>query len=555
MRRWLATGALLSAFSSAWSPAWGATTFYLRNAETNGLTFSASGTYPFKDMTTGAGSSATTAVTKEVQSYVVKPVTKTVAGGQVIRWISCPLDAVSIPAGSVLTASLYGYEETLAANATWYFSVERRTMAGASAVLAYTSTLSSELTTTNAVTSIAVTTLSTTAFASGERLVLNLKIGSTTGGFPAGSLTVTLTYDKDAAAGAESTLTSAVDLACVVVATPTSTPTPTRTPTPTFTPGGGVVTPTKTATPTATLTPRPTPTSLVSQGDIEPFRLRAPLAGPKDGQVPAYDEQGGHFLWKDPRSVPTATGITPTPTATPTLSQTPTATPTPTVSATPTPTITATPTPTVTQTPVVCPTGSALDRAHPEACVNLIDNASHATDSNTVEGVGLGTLVDGAICTYDAGVNIFCQTAPVLDFLTNVTVPSPVSGDVLKWNGSAWVNGQPNNVVQFTLFDALAVIGLTNDISSVWANRVADSTITEVCCEVDSATDTTIQLQNDDGSPADILSTPLACATAIACTAGLTAEAAVLSGNEVDFLLVTNTDAKRISVTIKYTIP
>jgi len=104
------------------------------------------------------------------------------------------------------------------------------------------------------------------------------------------------------------------------------------------------------------------------------------------------------------------------------------------------------------------------------------------------------------------------------------------------------------------LFDTVT-IPTTTDIPSIWPNRVANATITEVCCEVDSATDTTIQLQNDDGTPANILSASLTCATAIACTTGFTAEATVLAGDEVDFLLVTNTDAKRINVTIKYTIP
>lgn len=53
--------------------------------------------------------------------------------------------------------------------------------------------------------------------------------------------------------------------------------------------------------------------------------------------------------------------------ATPTVTSTPTAT----VTSTPTPTPTLTPTPVETLTPFVCPSGEALDRAHPEACVPL----------------------------------------------------------------------------------------------------------------------------------------------------------------------------------------
>lgn len=33
-----------------------------------------------------------------------------------------------------------------------------------------------------------------------------------------------------------------------------------------------------------------------------------------------------------------------------------------------------------------------------------------------------------------------------LDDITNVTAPSPASGDVLKWNGTAWVNGNLSEI-------------------------------------------------------------------------------------------------------------
>jgi hypothetical protein len=108
--------------------------------------------------------------------------------------------------------------------------------------------------------------------------------------------------------------------------------------------------------------------------------------------------------------------------------------------------------------------------------------------------------------------------------------------------------------ITFTLFDPATVLAVTNDIPSIYANRVAAFTIAEVCCEVDDATATTINLQRDDGSPANILTGNLSCATAIGsgCTTTLTAaESTIATGENIDFVLVTNTAAKRINVTIK----
>ena len=58
-----------------------------------------------------------------------------------------------------------------------------------------------------------------------------------------------------------------------------------------------------------------------------------------------------------------------------------------------------------------------------------------------------GIVVDNDLLQYDSATQLWKNTTPatvandmVLDNLGNVTVPSPVSNDLLRWNGTAWVN-------------------------------------------------------------------------------------------------------------------
>lgn len=352
MRRALAVVALLVAWAGS---AEAATTLYLRDSESNGLTFTDSGTYNYKDAATAAGVAATTAVTSTVTSGSQVRVTKS-AGGVRVRWISGPLNAVVIPSGSTFTFTLYGFESSDLANATWYASVGRRiASSGAVLTMGANQPYATELTTTNAAQTFTATVTSPGyTLLDQDRIVVDLRLEKA-GGTMAGGHTVTLTYDHNVANGAESKVVSSVTLGAYV--SPTTTPTPTASPTRTATPTvtatmtslpGQTATPSPTPTATRTVTPTPTatPPGLVAQGDIEPFRLRAPKGGPLDGQVPCYDNQGGHFEWCNRNAAATATAATPT--ATPTVTRTPTVTPTP------------TPTITTTRTPVTCATPEVM---------------------------------------------------------------------------------------------------------------------------------------------------------------------------------------------------
>ena len=58
--------------------------------------------------------------------------------------------------------------------------------------------------------------------------------------------------------------------------------------------------------------------------------------------------------------------------------------------------------------------------------------------------------------------------------------------------------------------------------------------------------------------PANILASDLTCTTAIAsgCTTTFAGtEAALAVGQQIDFVLVTNSAAKRINVVVKYSVP
>lgn len=66
--------------------------------------------------------------------------------------------------------------------------------------------------------------------------------------------------------------------------------------------------------------------------------------------------------------------------------------------------------------------------------------ASIAVTANTYDAFGAASAAQSAAASYtDSAIS-----ATNLDGLNNVTVPTPSSGDFLKWNGSAWVNDPIN---------------------------------------------------------------------------------------------------------------
>lgn len=107
----------------------------------------------------------------------------------------------------------------------------------------------------------------------------------------------------------------------------------------------------------------------------------------------------------------------------------------------------------------------------------------------------------------------------------------------------------------YTFFDLNTDIPDTLDVPSIIQNRSRAVTITEVICEINAGS-ASINLQRDDGTPANILSSNLACTTGGATTTTFVAgETAIASGHNIDHVMVSvGASLRRVNVTIKYTI-
>lgn len=94
----------------------------------------------------------------------------------------------------------------------------------------------------------------------------------------------------------------------------------------------------------------------------------------------------------------------------------------------------------------------------------------------------------------------------------------------------------------------------TDDIPAIVPNRARAVTITEVWCKSNDGT-AVINLQRDDGSPANILSSNCTCnnTSGTVCTID-TNEDNLADGNNIDFVFVSETAVTRVNVQITYTI-
>jgi hypothetical protein len=120
------------------------------------------------------------------------------------------------------------------------------------------------------------------------------------------------------------------------------------------------------------------------------------------------------------------------------------------------------------------------------------------------------------------------------------------------------VNDKPRLLGYIAGSDTAAVVlADTDDQADIYVNRLGQAiTITEVWCACDAG-NPTIQLQKDDGAPADMLTANLACsAGAGASTTNFVAgESAIADGNRLDFKMVAAGGvAKRVTIFVKYTL-
>jgi len=105
--------------------------------------------------------------------------------------------------------------------------------------------------------------------------------------------------------------------------------------------------------------------------------------------------------------------------------------------------------------------------------------------------------------------------------------------------------------------NASSALADSDDQTSIWVNRLGQGvTVTEVWCDCDAGSPQ-IQLQKDDGTPTNMLSSNLTCSTGsgASTTSFVSGENAIANGDRIDFVMVTaGGSAKRVTVSFKYTL-
>lgn len=89
--------------------------------------------------------------------------------------------------------------------------------------------------------------------------------------------------------------------------------------------------------------------------------------------------------------------------------------------------------------------GGEIKLAKPATNTSLAGQVSIDIYQNKIRffengGSARGAYIDLTSTTGSAGTNLLNAGAMALDDISNVTAPTPSTGDFLKWNGSAWVN-------------------------------------------------------------------------------------------------------------------
>jgi hypothetical protein len=145
--------------------------------------------------------------------------------------------------------------------------------------------------------------------------------------------------------------------------------------------------------------------------------------------------------------------------------------------------------------------------------------------------------------------------ATILNALTGVRINGAApSGQILRGNGTNFTPGDDVRSVTFIAGGDSSSTALadSDDQPTFFRNNLGRTyRITEVWCESDAGTPT-INLQRDDGTPADVLTANLSCSTAGATGTIAAAEQDLADGNRLDFMIAAaGGAAKRVTVSIK----
>lgn len=172
----------------------------------------------------------------------------------------------------------------------------------------------------------------------------------------------------------------------------------------------------------------------------------------------------------------------------------------------------------------------ALDLADADAVTGLLPDANIAASlSRDTEAPGAGDITGSLSAGYQIG-----------------------SGAV---GAAELATAHKTLQITYTFFDTGTDLPDTLDVPSIFPNRSRAITLTEVYCEIDAGS-ASINLQRDDGTPANILSANLACSTAGATSTGFVAgEDAIAVGQNIDHVTVSvGAGLRRLNVAVKYTV-
>jgi hypothetical protein len=224
----------------------------------------------------------------------------------------------------------------------------------------------------------------------------------------------------------------------------------------------------------------------------------------------------------------------------------------------------------------ICGTDNASARAY---TVTIGESSRGGTDTNiaggtaTIQsGTGTGTGAVSQILFKTPTIGSTGTTAQTLATRltldsTKATFATPVdattgyrignaatSGQFLRGDGTNFIASDDIRSVSFIVGSdsATSVLADTDDQQTVWRNNLGRTyRITEVWAECDGGSPI-INLQRDDGTPADILSSNLTCSSSGGTGTISGTEQDVATGDRIDFKMVTaGGTAKRITVQLK----
>jgi hypothetical protein len=193
---------------------------------------------------------------------------------------------------------------------------------------------------------------------------------------------------------------------------------------------------------------------------------------------------------------------------------------------------------------------------------NSFANAARFEDG-TDNGVSIYTSggTDPKLVCYVGGIENDCDKVVQLNTGKTFALQNNSGteiGAITEAGVASGVFANPSGQIKSLTFligsDAGAALADTDDQPTVWRNNVAAMTLTEVWCESNAGT-VIINLQRDDGSAANVLSSNVSCDTGGELGTISASEDNFAVGDKLDFVMVTaGGTAKRVTVNLKFVL-